>query len=119
MFTRDLGRRVLYVLGVLAFFLAVQPYFQVWTGGTADAAMLDHLQAHPDDMPSAEEYRFGWAHSPLAHYRSERTLTVQDGAYSVSRKSETTIGWRSWSAVTLAAAVGLFWVGGRLRPARN
>ena len=66
--------------------------------------------------PSTEEYRFGWWHSPLFHYRSERTLTLERGAISVSRRGGMTVGWLSWSSLTLAVGIGLFWLAGKLRP---
>src|SRR5215204_5095629 len=108
MFTRARIRQVLTVLGGVALFLAVMPYFSVTTGVTAGPELLDHLRKSPEDMPSTEEYRFGWWHSPLFHYRSERTLTLERGAISVSRRGGMTVGWLSWSSLTLAVGIGLF-----------
>jgi hypothetical protein len=115
MLTRERLRNVLAVLGFITLFLALMPYFRVESGTTADAAMMEFLQQNPDAMPSTSEYRLGWRHSPLLHYRSERTLTVQGGGFSAMQKAETTIGWLSWSSLTLVIAIGLFWVAGKLR----
>jgi hypothetical protein len=115
MFTRERLRNVLAVLGFITLFLALMPYFRIESGTTADAAMMEFLQQNPDAMPSTSEYRLGWAHSPLIHYRSERTLTIDGSGFSAMQKAKTTIGWLSWSSLTLVIALGLFWVAGKLR----
>ena len=115
-FARARLRRVLAVLGGVAWFLAVMPHFSVTTGVTAGPELLDHLRKTLEDMPSTEECRFGWSHSPLCHYRSERTLTFERGVISVSRRGGMTVGLLSWSSLTLAVGIGLFWVARKVRP---
>jgi hypothetical protein len=118
MLTRERVRSWLCVLGVIALFLAVMPYFHYEGGTTATAAKMKHLQANPGDMPRSEEFRFGWADSPLAHYRSQLTLTeLPDGGFTGKRAAAMTIGWMSWSSLTLAIGIGLLWVARKLRPA--
>jgi hypothetical protein len=48
---------------------------------------------------------------------SERTLVGRAGGFTAKRQAEMTIGWLSWSSLTLAIGVGLFWAARRLRPA--
>ena len=107
---------VLAVLGVVAIFLAVQPYYLSQGGTVADAAMAEHLRANPGDMPWTEEYRFGWAGSPLVHYRSERTLARrEDGKVAPSRTTRLDVGRGWWSVLTLLIGIALVWAARRLR----
>jgi hypothetical protein len=115
MLTRERLRNVLAVLGFIALYLALQPFYFHQIGGISDVAMMEFLQQNPDAMPSTSDYRFGWPHSPILRYRSERTLTVDGGGFSMLQKAETTVGWLSWSSLTLVIAIGLFWVVGKLR----
>lgn len=118
MFTRARVRNVLSALGVIAVFLAVMPYFHYQAGGTFDSATLEHLRAHPDKSPYTEDYTLGWDFSPLAHFHGERTLKVTDAGVAVGKSSRVSIGWISWSSLTLVVGIGLLWVASRLKRQR-
>jgi hypothetical protein len=110
-------RTAMFVLGTVALFLAVMPSTRAEAGITPTLAESAHLTDHPEDMPRTADYVLGWAHSPLVHYHSECSLTDEAGrGVTVGRCDRTEIGWLSWSSLTLAAGLGLFWVAGRLRP---
>lgn len=117
MFTRKRAAKWLGVFGVIALILGLQPYFRTQSGMKADGKLAEFIRANPGMVPMAEEFRFGWADSPLFGYRSERTLDpLPDGGYKSSQKSDMHIGWWSWSSITLVIGIGLIWAGKRLRP---
>jgi hypothetical protein len=116
MFTRQRVRNWLAVLGYIALFLAVMPYFRGQGGITPTPAQAEHLRANPGDTPYTEDYVFGWTESPLVKYHSETTLTDDNGRVTVGRSRSTTIGWVSWSSLTLAVGVGLLGAARLLRP---
>lgn len=115
---RERVRGWLVVLGVVAIFLAFMPYFRYQGGITPTRAQADHLMANPGDMPFTEDYVFGWHGSPLVHYHSELALKESArGGVTASRSKRMSVGWVSWSSLTLAAGVGLLWAAKRLKPA--
>jgi hypothetical protein len=77
---------------------------------------MEHLRANPQDMPTRTDVTLGWQPSPLFRYRSRSSLTDRDGAISVEQSVSAKVGWLSWSALTLAVGVGLFWLAKRLKP---
>ena len=115
MFTRERIRSALTIVGAIALFLAVMPNFRYEVAIT-NPAVATHLQTHPDDMPYTEDYVFGWSDSPLVKYHSERVLTVEKDRVAMSQTGGGTIGWFSWSSLTLLIGVGLIWLAQRLKP---
>lgn len=109
-------------IGWIAAFTAVMPYFEYRGGTTANAAMMQHLQEHPDHMPYTETYRFGWTFSPLVEYRSARELVVSaDGGFSMKQSAQTHVGFVSWSALSIVGGIVLIALARKLRsrPAAN
>jgi hypothetical protein len=109
-------RNALLTLGVIATFLAVMPSTRAEAGITPTLAQSAHLKDHPEDMPRAAYYVFGWVQSPLISYHSECTLTDEHGRTgTVGRCNRLEVGWLSWSSLTLAIGGGLFWAAGKLK----
>jgi hypothetical protein len=105
------------ILGFIAIFLAFQPAFVGRSGVSGDARLMDHLRDNPGDMPLMEDYRFGWAKSPLVHYHREQSLQqMPEGDYTSQKSSGLSFGWVSWSALTLAIGLGLLGIAKRLKP---
>lgn len=107
MFTRERIRNILVTLGAVAIFLAIMPYSHSRRVSDGSDAMREHLKANPDDMPSDELYRFGWAGSPIFQYHSVKHLVQRPGGYVNERATNWSIGWFSWSSLTLAIGVAL------------
>ena len=80
------------------------------------AAQTDHVLANPDEIPSTEDFVFGWPRSPLVHYRDEKTLIETDGLVSANRSRHTDYGWISWSSFTLAVGIGSIVCARKFRP---
>lgn len=113
---RERVRNVLNWIGAIALFLAFQPYFSYVGGVTADRQVADYIIAHPGSMPFKEVYRFGWEDSPLIDYQSEQTLvSTPGGDISVQKWGGFTIGWLSYSSLTLAISLALFYLARALR----
>ncbi|MDB5312868.1 MAG: hypothetical protein JWO38_7070 [Gemmataceae bacterium] len=76
----------------------------------------EHVGANPGDMPSTEDYTFGWSDSPLVRSHGEKMLTERPaGAITAKRSGRGTVGWISWSLLTLAIGIGLIWAARRMR----
>lgn len=117
-FNRDRSRNWLATVGVVGVFLAFMPFFEYRGGTVADAAQAKHVSANLGDMPFVKEHRFGWAGSPLMHYRTElRLQTLPDGACRAEKTMGFEVNLLSWSFLTLAVGIGLTVVAGRIRPA--
>ena len=116
MFTRDRVANWLGWAGIAAVFLSVMPSFEYRGGTVSDRAQADHLKANPGDLPYTEDYVFGWADSPLVHYHSELALAESAGGFRPDRSRGVSIGWLSWSSLTLAVGLGLLWAARRIRP---
>ena len=115
MFTRDRLRSAFSVIGVIVLFLAVMPFFRYEVAIT-NPAVAAHVQANPGVMPYTEDYVFGWSNSPLVKYHRERVLTVEKDRVAMSQSANGTIGWFSWSSLSLIIGIGLLWLAQRLKP---
>src|SRR4051794_35745363 len=117
MFTRERFRNVLATVGALIVFLAIMPYYRREAGGTLTPAQAEHLRSNPGDIPVTVDCVFGWMQSPLFRYHSEKALAIRPGRdTTVEWSGGGTIGWASWSSLTLAIGIGLTWAARRMRP---
>ena len=118
MLTRQRLRNWLYALGVIAIFLAFIPFYSYDIGITPTPAQTADLDKNPAAMLTRTEISFGWPSSRLIEYRSESTRTDDNGRISVHRTINTTIGWFTWSSLSLAFGVVLIRLAWRLKPAK-
>lgn len=95
---------------------AVVPNGEDRLGGELTTAQQRHVRANPDDVPFTYDFRFGWPDSPLIHRHSELRLNEDEGGVRAVRAKHFSVGWFSWSSLTLAVAVALLWAAKRLWP---
>jgi hypothetical protein len=115
--SRSFWRNLLRVAGALAVLAAVMPAWHYEGGAVRTRGEADHVKALPNTMPGRTEFRLGIEDSPLFRYTKETTLEeLPDGGFKGRRVERGLIGWRSWSAASLALGVLLFVVASRIRP---
>lgn len=106
---RRIVARIVSLLAALALVAAVMPNFQFQTGVDVQSEeLLEHLQQHPEQIPSRHHITLGLGFSPLFEYLAVTELEVTKETHHFHASRRFNVGWFSWSAMLLVISLILF-----------